>query len=91
MVRPAFLIDGQSLQEGRAISHSSGWLGIAPSVRRLVVGVSKKNATPRPSACQADLEETGRTVFLRDIRPPGWFEAIPFISHCFNDRIHLLL
>src|SRR5882762_3810207 len=35
---PAFLIEDQSLQEGCVISRSFGWLGIAPNVRRLVVG-----------------------------------------------------
>ena len=39
LFHPAFLIDDQSLQEGCVISRSSGWLGIAPNVRRLVVSV----------------------------------------------------
>ncbi len=37
---PAFLLDGQSLQEGCVINRSSDWLGIAPNIRRSVVGVS---------------------------------------------------
>src|SRR6266700_6261516 len=49
LFHPAFLIEDQSLQEGCVISRSSGWLGIAPNVRRSVVSVFLlQDTAPRP-------------------------------------------
>ncbi len=59
-LHPALRFDIHSLRRGIAICYPSNRVGIAPTVRTVVVTLLSEYA-PRPSPSTVDLVETGRT------------------------------